>query len=259
MARRTTNLFIAAALSLLTACGGSAPSKGPEATATAAAGRPASGDEAAARAAWDAAMKLRFGGDELGAQRGLVRLAADFPDTRYGRAATGSGGLAIVTLAGLGTLSAIAVPAYLRYVGRARSADARAAVERITDAAIAWHGTECARLGKACTKKFAWPASAPRTPAASACPEGRPTPQAAVPSEWAHPTWKALGISLDLRSHYQLEFVTEGKGVGAKFIARAVGDVDCDGVFATFERSGTLNPDGSVDAGYGMIESDELE
>lgn len=256
MRRRTTNGFIAAALCLLTACGGAAPAKAPEPPAPA---RPDAGDDAAARAAWDAAMKLRFGGDELGAQRGLVRLAADYPDTRYGRAATGSGGLAIVTLAGLGTLSAIAVPAYLRYIGRARSADARAAVERITDAAIAWHATECARLGKACTRKFAWPATTPRIPAAPACVEGRPTPQQAARSEWAHPTWKALNIDLDLRSHYQLEFVSEGKGAGARFIVRATGDVDCDGVFSTFERSGTLNPDGSVDAGYGMIESDELE
>lgn len=256
MRRRTTNGFIAAALCVLTACGGSAPAQAPEAPAAA---RPASGDETAARAAWDNAMKLRFGGDELGAQRALVHLAADYPDTRYGRAATGSGGLAIVTLAGLGTLSAIAVPAYLRYIGRARSADARAAVERIFDAALAWHGTECGKLGKACTRKFAWPASTPRMPSASACPEGRPTPQGLTPSERAHPTWKALNVDLDLRSHYQLVFESEGKGVGARFSVRAVGDVDCDGVFSTFERSGTLNPDGSVDAGYGMIETDELE
>jgi hypothetical protein len=59
---------------------------------------------------------------------------------------------------------------------------------------------------------------------------------------WAHPTWHELSFEIASPHRYSYEFVTDG----ARFIARALGDLDGDGVLSTFERTGQIGPDGAV-------------
>jgi hypothetical protein len=86
-------------------------------------------------------------------------------------------------------------------------------------------------------------ASAPLTPPAGECckqPQKKCMPGTV---DWTHPAWRAIGFQRDDPHYYSYELVIEQ---GA-FVARAVGDLDCDGELATFELRGTLGPDGSYE------------
>jgi len=82
------------------------------------------------------------------------------------------------------------------------------------------------------------------TPPTRCCdnPDGRCQPQ---PQLWEHPTWQTLNFAIFDPHYYQYEFVSDGQS----FTARAVGDLDCDGVTSVFEQTGSLGPDGQVIGG----------
>ena len=59
--------------------------------------------------------------------------------------------------------------------------------------------------------------------------------------------------------YYSYEYVSEGTGTSARFTARAVGDLDCDGVLSTFERVGAVDAALNVMGGGGIYVENELE
>lgn len=93
-------------------------------------------------------------------------------------------------------------------------------------------------------------------PSSVACPEGvaqRCTPgeagvAGAYPAEaWQHPTWKALGLEVSMPHQFHFRFKgseapsSEGQ---CQFTVQAFGDLDNDGVYSTFERSGMYDHTG---------------
>jgi hypothetical protein len=74
------------------------------------------------------------------------------------------------------------------------------------------------------------PASLPLTPQLGACcPAGTCMPSA---QRWEG--WTALAFSIDEPHAYSYELVVTEAG----FTARAIGDLDCDGEYATYEQQG---------------------
>ncbi len=264
MARRPLHrlsLGLAAAAALLTAlpgCGGAAPKADVESAPVAPSVDPRA-DDAAARAAWDAALRLRFAGDTLGADAALVQLAARYPNTRYGRAAASQGVGGMVAVASVGIAAAVAVPAFMKYTRRAKGAEATALLQRMREAVVVWGDKECARLGKRCSAQFSFPASVGLTPAQPACDGGRSVAQPVDPKAWEHPTWKLLGVRPDAPTLWQYEFRSEGKGANATFTLRAVADLDCDGETGSYEISGYLDPEGTIGASESPYEVNALE
>jgi hypothetical protein len=93
------------------------------------------------------------------------------------------------------------------------------------------------------------------TPAAGACcgmPGDRCPPDKAL---WTLPGWQALRFSMDEPHHYSYRYVAEEKG----FTVSAYGDLNCDGVFSTFEMAGTVQADGSVTGEAALFKDRELE
>ncbi len=89
-----------------------------------------------------------------------------------------------------------------------------------------------------------FPFTAPRTPASvpAACtidPAGT----------WATPSWLQLRFAFGPgESHrYSYQFDSVGSGSSAYFTARAIGDLDGDGIFSTFEVAGVSVADGGVE------------
>lgn len=85
--------------------------------------------------------------------------------------------------------------------------------------------------------------AAPLTPADGPCckqPKGR-CPGGS--EEWQHPSWKAIGFELSDPHYYAYELVVDPTG----FVAKAQGDLDCDGERSTYELRGRLQPDGSYE------------
>jgi type II secretory pathway pseudopilin PulG len=129
----------------------------------------------------------------------------------------------------IGVLSAVAIPAFMDYTKRAKRPEA---------------ALQLNKLGKNAKRVYAetsrYPAgSAPLTPAQPCC--GQPTNHcAAVPALYAaNPAWQALDFQIDEPTLFQYSY--RASADGQSFVAKAVGDLDCDGVFITYELTGTVD------------------
>lgn len=84
--------------------------------------------------------------------------------------------------------------------------------------------------------------TAPPTPAAPCC-RGPNKHCPASPSLYAQSeVWKALDFHIDEPTLFQYEYA--GSPDGTRFVARAVGDLDCDGVEIEYVLHGELNSTG---------------
>jgi type II secretory pathway pseudopilin PulG len=134
-----------------------------------------------------------------------------------------------VSVALLGSLLAVAVPAFVRELHASRFAEPVDGLQRIGTAAIAY------AQGKAVLEAF--PPSAPLTPAT--VPRG--TLVTDPPGTWDGATWSALGFrpSHEGEPHaYAFAFDSTLGAARSSFVAHAHGDLDGDGVTSTFEVRG---------------------
>ncbi len=166
----------------------------------------------------------------VGSMRGITALEA-------------AAGIALV-----GSLLAVAVPAFVRNLSSSRLVEATSGLEKIGAHAIA------NASGKTCADAF--PASAPLTP--ESVPRGRPAVDP-EPDPWQHPTWKAL----DFRASppgvsHAFSFAFDHKDKDASFVAHAHGDLDGDGSTSTFEIRGKCERD-TATLTPGMYVEAELE
>ena len=132
----------------------------------------------------------------------------------------------------IGMSAAVAIPAFMKYLKKSKTTEARDRVKQIHDGARAHY-----------YERGALPPSAPLTPADPSSCCGKCAPEL---DQWNKAPWIALQFSVDEPHLYAYEFVNEG----SSFVARAVGDLDCDGEFSTFELRGRIEG--------GEIVSDEL-
>jgi hypothetical protein len=59
------------------------------------------------------------------------------------------------------------------------------------------------------------------------------------PDDWVqNPVWHALDFEIDEPSLFRYSYESDGK----TFTAKAVGDLDCDGIEITYELNGKIDP-----------------
>jgi type IV pilus assembly protein PilA len=139
-----------------------------------------------------------------------------------------------------GVLSAVAIPAFMKYVRRSKTVEATINVRRLSDAAVAFRDGH-RKTGKG----FAFPASTQWTPAVVCC--GQPGDKCpAASGEWKNGAWHDLDFSIANPHYYQYRFTSDGKGQRARFVVEARGDLDCDGIFSSYRRTGSLDAQGNV-------------
>lgn len=85
--------------------------------------------------------------------------------------------------------------------------------------------------------------AAPATPAHIPCGK---RPQGADAALWASPGWKAIGFAVTEPARFQYQVLAVGEGPSAGFTIRAHADLDCDGVYSTYERTGQLDGKGTL-------------
>ncbi len=119
-----------------------------------------------------------------------------------------------VSVVVVGILAAIAIPAFIGYLGRAKTAEARANLSTIAA------GLESYRA-----EHGSYP-SAERTPMVAPC---------GVKELWSptDPTWEQIGFSPLEPLYYSYEV----EGGADHYVIRARGDLDCDGTTSLFERT----------------------
>ncbi|HEU4731483.1 MAG TPA: DUF4190 domain-containing protein [Kofleriaceae bacterium] len=131
-----------------------------------------------------------------------------------------------LALSVIGIVAAVAIPSFMNYTKRSR----------LTEAAL-----QLNKLGKNAKRAYIEsgsypPGTAPLTPAEPCC--GQPNNRCrAVPELYAaDPVWKALDFQIDEPTLFQYSYSASPDG--QSFIAKAIGDLDCDGTFITYELRG---------------------
>ncbi len=157
----------------------------------------------------------------------------------------------------VGVTAAVAVPAFMKEQRLAKTAEARANVRRLFDAASrAYRENRVGPDGAPMPRAF--PPSTTLTPTANRCVSGN-VPYAPDPSLWDSPGWRALSFAVGEPHYYRYQFISAGIGRDALFTARALGDLNCDGTYSTFEWVGRVDDEGNVSGGAGLYVENELE
>jgi hypothetical protein len=128
----------------------------------------------------------------------------------------------------LGSVLAIAVPAFNQEIHASRFVEATDGLARIGANAVAYAAVH-----------HRFPESTQLTPTVP--PRGAPQPDA--PGLWEGAVWKALTfhpVPDGVPHSYSFSFENTGGSVGSSFVAQARGDLDGDGVLSTFEIRGEL-------------------
>ena len=154
-----------------------------------------------------------------------------------------------IAISVLGCALAATVPACIRAMHAARTAEAVDDVEQVLRASIQRRNDD--------PKTALLPA--PLTP--SIVPRGEPAwdPE----GTWEHPTWKAIHFSIDTPHWYAYQLdVDPDPQTSLRAIAH--GDLDGDGVLSTFERDAVVDPSAPVGATTvvakpGLIVTNDLE
>jgi hypothetical protein len=134
---------------------------------------------------------------------------------------------ATTTIAVIGIMSAVAIPAFMDYMKRSKKTEAALQLNKIgKNAKRAYMENSMFPTG-----------STPITPAAPCC--GQPNNHcAAVPQSYtSDPVWTMLDFEIDEPTLFQ--YVYRGSADGQSFVAQAIGDLDCDGTFITYELNGS--------------------
>ena len=173
----------------------------------------------------------------------------------------GDGGFSLIELmvvvAIVGILAAVAVPAFMRYIAKSKTTEARQHLEKIYNGARVYFLDQNSTEGQIQPIPPQFPASYGPTPVVSCCAAagGKCEPLSA---DWDVPTWRSIGFSMDDPHYYQYRFVSSGIGSDAEFTAMAIGNLDCDAVQSTFRMYGEVGPEG-IAGSANVSRTDELE
>ncbi len=153
----------------------------------------------------------------------------------------------VVTI--IGILAMVAGPELMKYQAKAKTTEATQNVSKIADGARAYYLAEqTTRAGVLLPKQFPTPFGP--TPAKPGC-DGT-SPNKYNPSDYSNaadfgsPSWQALQFSVSKPFLYAYQFDANGTGSTARFTARALGDLDCDGLLSTYEQPGSVDTNNQV-------------
>jgi hypothetical protein len=131
-------------------------------------------------------------------------------------------------------MAGVAVPAFTKYMRRAKTAEAIDQLDKIYKGASVYYSMpHVLNTGQKVPCQF--PTNQICVPAGSPCdyPDKR---YPADPALWDTPTWSALSFQMNDSHYFKYCFDSEGTLKEATFRATAHADLDCDGTWSTFQR-----------------------
>lgn len=168
----------------------------------------------------------------------------------------------MIVVAILGILAAIAIPAFVKYIRRAKTTEALMNLRKMFDGSIAYYERDfSSRFGSSVPKQF--PAAgellAP-TPNTNFCCGQVGDKCAPNAQQWAQGHWQALNFAVDDPHYYWYQYEAAPPAPVTGFTARAQGNLNCNGIYSTFERvGGTPGGDGVVVGGAGVFSANPVE
>ncbi len=144
-----------------------------------------------------------------------------------------------------GVLAVVAIPAFIKYMRRAKTTEAIDQLDKIyKGAAVYYTNQRISREGDKLPCQF--PAPTGMIPPVG--PNGEhPCCSSkydsdgdgrcdSMPELWDDSTWSALSFQMNDQHYFAYEFDSRGELSDAYMTATAYGDLDCDGVWSTFQR-----------------------
>ena len=181
------------------------------------------------------------------------------------RGGSGSAGFTIIELmivvAIMSVLAAIAIPSYVKYVRRSKTMEASLNVRKLYDSSVAYYQTDHAdRAGAILPRQFPGNGQI-YTPGTTCCLAAGSVAGKCVPGPtlWDDEIWFALNFGEHDPFYFQYGYASSGTDTTAAFRAGAYGDLDCDDIKSTFERTGHVASDRSVTGGFGMYVNNDIE
>jgi len=152
----------------------------------------------------------------------------------------------MIVVAIIGLLAAIAIPAFGRYVRKARTAEAIGYLNKEWSGSLTYYESDhTVAFGVVLTKEFPGPSAAWATSTECGCLTGGACP--GNNSVWnADHVWQALSFSLPDPHHYMPGYTSSGTGTSSKFTAFSKGDLNCNSTLSQFSREGVINSIGDV-------------
>jgi len=167
----------------------------------------------------------------------------------------------MIVVAIIGILAAVAIPAFMKYIRRSKTVEATMNVRKLFDSSVAYFEAEHAnKTGDPIAKQF--PDSVGPSPGASAtaaCCGQTGDKCKPSPTNFTADSWGALNFSVDDPFYFVYQYDSSGTETGSKFNAWAFGDLDCDSIQSSYERSGSVLSDRSVSGGSGLFTKNEIE
>jgi type IV pilus assembly protein PilA len=165
----------------------------------------------------------------------------------------------MVVVAIIGILAAVAIPAFMKNARKAKTSEAVTNVQKMYVGARGYWEEEWNDRATIAppARQFPRTAATATQPALGACCPSKCAPN---PNLWTDPVWQTLRFSID-DPHYYSYTYTGGTATGtnATFSADANGDLNCDGVYSTFEMVGSVQADGTVTGQAGLFRDKEME
>jgi type IV pilus assembly protein PilA len=166
----------------------------------------------------------------------------------------------MIVVAIIGILAAVAIPAFMKYIRRSKTVEATMNVRKMFDSSVAYFEADHASpTGLPLVKQFPGAPTTNPTPALKACCGQAGDKCVPQPTYWNDPTWAALNFSVDDPFYYSYQYNSAGTETSSNFQAWAFGDLDCDSIYSTYQRSGSVLSDRSVSGGAGLYTKNDIE
>lgn len=157
----------------------------------------------------------------------------------------------MIVVAIIGILAAVAIPAFLKYIKKSKTTEARTNIRKVYDGEVTYYSEEQVnQAGTILSKAFV---------ACAATPTTVPGINKAA-GNWESADWQAVKFASDAPVLYQYVVSVGGVGTTSSFTARAIGDIDGDSTTSLFERVGAVDATtGEVVGGAGLYSVSDLE
>lgn len=166
---------------------------------------------------------------------------ADAPKSATSAASTTATSAPAAATPSAAAQSAATLSPFDKYRRKSMTSEAVVNLRMMVDGATAYYASEHA-TAEGVILPPQLPPNAGLQPPKLGCTDGKPTQTAIDPKAWRAAGWAPLNFQPMGPVRYQYAWVTDGK----TFTARAIGDLDCDGVTSTFEEYGAINAEGDV-------------
>jgi type IV pilus assembly protein PilA len=168
----------------------------------------------------------------------------------------------MIVVAIIGILAAVAIPAFMKYIRRAKTSEAHGNLRKIYDGLVSYMDVEHVSTAGAIRPR-AFPVTQAQTPeAANQCSySGGKYPSNS--SAWTTLQWQALNFEINDPHYYDYGFVPSGGttvnvAVGNTMTIDAQGNLDCANGTSLFRRSAVIDSNKAVTSS-GVAITSELE